>query len=309
MKPLEHLEPAERDPVAIRRTVIFLIFVMLLGGFFIVYKYKQKMEEEADERKKGRPAMSLGNVSAKGNFGVKAMDGKVYDFTLLEGRLTLLAVISAKLPEQSQIIVDEMKKAQAHFSEREALQCVCISADKMSDVSLEEMNAFAKRLGIEGENWKFAASDAEAFTGFVKNILKLGLVSRIDKITGEKLLPDFLRIVDPAMRLRGEISDYTFIEYHDDKARAEKILKSNAQESEKKQAQEVYDNILQYQRDRMYKNIDYILTYEKTDVDALKKANRSNKYEFPLFVFGGFIAFILVMGYRLKVQRRKEENR
>ena len=307
MKHQETYQPTERDPVAIRRTVIALIFLMLLGGFFIVYKYKQKMGEEQEEGKKGRPAMSLGSVSAKTNIKAMSTNGEVVDFTILEGKLTLMAVISANLPEQSEIIVNEMKKAQERFAEQETLQLICISADTLKSVPLEQLADFAKKMGAEGEGWHVLASDSEEFVGYVKNILKLGLISRVDKETNERILPDFLRIVDHSTRIRGQIGDFTFVEYHGDKARAKAIVESDdASELEKKEAQEVFDNIITYQRERMYKNIDYIINSENTDVAALREANRSNRYHFPLIVFSGFILFILIMGYRLKALRRKE---
>lgn len=307
MKHQQTYQPAERDPVAIRRTVIILIMLMLLGGFFIVYKYKEKMADEHEEEKKGRPAMSLGSVNAKTNIKAASTSGEVVDFTILEGKLSLIAVISAKLPEQTEIIINEMKKAQEYFADKEPLQLICISADTLKSVPLDQLAEFTKKLGAEGQDWHVLASDSDDFVGYVKNILKLGMISRVDKESNERILPDFLRIVDHSTRIRGEISDFTFVEYHADKAKAKAILESNdASEVDKKQAQEVFDNIITFQRERMYKNIDYIIEYENTDVAALKEANRSNRYHFPLIVFGGFIAFILIMGFRLKLQRRKE---
>ncbi len=303
---LESYEPAERDPVAIRRTVVTLVLLMLVGGFFIVYKYKQKMGEEHELDKKGRPAFSLGQVSTKTNIQLLSTDDGVKDFTLLEGKLTLISVISAKLPDESKLIVNEMKKAQEHFADKERLQLVCVSADSLADVSQEELIEFSDEIGASGEDWLILASDSEALVGYVKDVLKLGMVSRVSKDSNERILPDLLRIIDPSTSIRGGIGDFTFVEYHRDKARAKDIIQSDAGEIEKKQAQEVYDNIITYQRNRMYKNIDYILTYESTDVEALRKENRSNRYNTPLIVFTGFILFILIMGYRLKMQRNKE---
>ena len=264
------------------------------------------MAEEHELDKKGRPAMSLGHISSKTNIKTLATDGSVIDFTVLEGKLTLMSVISAKLPEQSKIIADEMNKAQEQFADKEQLQLICISADTLTEVSRDELTKFAKEIGAEGENWHVLASDSKELGGYVKDVLKLGMISRVDKETNQRILPDFIRIVDPSTKIRGGIADFTFVDYHADKARAKGIVESDAGETEKKQAQEVFDNILSYQRERMYKNIDYILTYENTDVAALKKENRSNRYHVPLLVFSGFILFILIMGYRLKKQRRME---
>lgn len=303
-------QPTERDPVAIRRTVIILILLMLIGGFFIVYKYREKMGEEHVENQKGRPVMSLGSVGAKTNIRVMSTDGEVYDFTLLEGKLSLITVISANLPEQSKLIVNEMKKAQEYFSEKEQLQLVCISADTLKSVPREQLAGFAKDIGAEGDNWHVLASDSEEFGGYVKNVLKLGMISRVDKETKKSILPDFLRIVDHSMRIRGEIDDYKFIFYHAIEERTRADLKEDPsllENEEVKQNLQRYQNAVSVNREKMFKNIDYIIDYEQTDVAAFKDANRSNRYHFPLIVFSGFILFILIMGYRLKRQRRKEE--
>ena len=60
-------------------------------------------------------------------------------------------------------------------------------------------------------------------------------------------------------------------------------------------------------RDWMYKNINYILNLEQANVEAIKKANRSNRYELPLYIAGGFVLFIIIAGYRLKVKRAKKK--
>lgn len=306
----QQFEPAERDPVAIRRTVIILILLMLVGGFFIVYKYKQKMREEYEEDKKGRPVMSLGSVSSKTNNKALSTDGNIYDFTLLEGKVTLITVISANMPEQSKLIVDEMKKAQAHVTEKnKELQLICISADPLSEVPIEELSNFAEEIGAVGENWYVLSSNSKQFGGYTKDVLKLGLISRVDKDTGEQILPDFLRIIDPDMRIRGEVDDYKFVFYH---AIESETTKEIAQNPSLLENEEVKNNLYRYQnavsfnREKLLKNIDYILEYEQTNVAALKEANRSNRYHFPLIVFGGFILFILIMGMRLKMQRKKE---
>jgi cytochrome oxidase Cu insertion factor (SCO1/SenC/PrrC family) len=301
-------QPSERDPKAIRLTVIILFLLMLVGGFFIVFKYKEKMGDEIVEIEKGRSAMSVGNV--RKNFQTVSIDNTVYDFTILEGKVTLMTVISTYLPEESERIVAEMKKAEERFSGNDDLQFVCISADPISEVPLEKLKDFATQLGIVKSNWYVLASDAESFGGYVKNGLKLGMVSRIDKETDKRALPDFLRIVDPSLKIRGEIDDFKFLFYHAIEAKTQLEIEADPgllENENVKESLDRYQNVVSIKREKMYKYINYIFNHEEVDVEALKLANRSNRYHIPLIILSGFVLFILIMGYRLKRQRKKEE--
>lgn len=283
MKAQPTYEPAERDPVAIRKTVIILILVMLIGGFFIVYKYKQKMGEEYEEVLKGRPAMTLGVI--KTNFQVEGAGGKFYEhgFKFLENKVSLMTLISKDSERESALLVDVLRAASERYSEDERFQIVCISADPYSALSSDELKAFCMKHGGK-EDWLYLTSDSDAFSKYLNKDLKLGDVKRVDSVTGARVLPDITRIVDYHIRLRGKQDDFYFVARHD----AEK-------ESGKQ------DLLLEWQR-YMYKNIDYILNHESADDDFSEK-NNSNRYHVPLIIFSGFVLFILIMGYRLKRQR------
>jgi len=300
-------EPPVRDPKAIRTTVIILVLTMLVGGFLIVWKYQEQMAENHAEVVKGRSAMSLGSI--KKNFQTKGLDGEIYTFNILEKRVTLMAVVSVNLPEQSQIIIDEMKLAAKHFKDKEEIQLICVSADLESEVSVEQLNEFAKKVGIpQGDkNWLVLTADNEGFSGFIKDILKLGMVSKVNKETQERELPDLLRIVDPSTNLRGEINEFKFNYYHQIEERTKKEIADDPSLLEKddkdlKKALKRHQNAVQYNRDRMYKYMNYIIEHEEQDENFSEK-NNSNRYNIPMIVFGGFILFILFMGYRLKKQR------
>ncbi len=298
-------EPPVRDPKAIRTTVMMLVAIMLVGGFLIVYKYKEKMVDDYEEVLKGRSAMSLGNV--RKNFQTKGLDGEIYTFNILEKRVTLMAVISVNLPEQSQIIIDEMKLAAKHFAGQEELQLVCISSDLESKVSVAQLKELAKKVGIpeNDKNWHVLTANEESFGGFIKDILKLGMISKTNKETKERELPDLLRIVDPSTNLRGEIDQFKFNYYHEIEQRTKQEIAEDPSLLEKEGVQKVlkrHQNAVQYNRDKMYKYINYIVENEDQDENFSKK-NNSNRYNIPLIVFGGFILFIVFMGYRLKKSR------
>jgi len=296
-------EPAERNPKAIGITVLILVAIMLVGGFLIVWKYKGKMGEDYEELKKGRSAMSLGNI--RKNYQTKGLDGQIYDFGILSEKVSLITVISVTKPEASQIIIDEMKLAAEHFAAEEDIQMVCISADPESEVSIAELKKFADKAGIPDENWYVLTADNESFSGFIKDGLKLGMISKIDRATQTNVLPDLLRIVDPSLNIRGEIDDFMFGYYHSVEKRTKEEIAADPSLLQNKEVQKVlerHQNAVQYNRDRMYKNIRYILDHED-QVPNFTEKNNSNRYDIPLIVFSGFVLFVLFMGLRVKKSR------
>lgn len=325
-------EPPVRDPKAIRNTVIILVAIMLLGGFLIVWKYKEKMTTDYEEVVKGRSAMSLGNVRT--NFQTLGLDGEVYTFNILEEKITLISVISVNLAEESQIIIDEMKLAAEYFADKQQLQMVCISADPESKVSVARLNEFAKKAGIPvgDENWHVLTAEADSFSGFIKDGLKLGMVSKDGEdsvehennvylslagyilsqevdLLSNKRLPDLLRIIDPNTNIRGEIDEFKFNYYHEIEERTRQEVEDDPglltkEDKSLQNALKRHQNAVQHNRDKMYKYIDYIIDFEEQDEDFSKK-NNSNRYNVPMIVFGGFVLFILFMGYRLKRSRNR----
>jgi len=287
MNDQEPLQPVERDPVAIRNTVIILIALMLLGGFFIVYKYKQKMRGEYEEALKGRPSMTLGDIRT--NFKVQGPDDKIYQdgFTFLENKVSLMTTISPESKRESVILIDILSQAAERYKEDDRFQIVCISADPLGKISADELRSFSIENG-GGENWLYITSKSEHFSKYVNKDLKLGDITQVKKDTDIKILPDVTRIVDYHMNLRGRHDDFYFVARRDVEAESGK------------------DNLVSEWQDYMYKNLDYVLTYESADIDFSEK-NNSNRYDFPLVVFGGFVAFIIIMGYRLKRKRKQEE--
>ncbi len=283
MKEQPTYEPAERDPVAIRNTVIILILVMLIGGFFIVYKYKEKMGEEYEEVLKGRPAMTLGDIDK--NFQVEGPGGKFYKegFTFLENKVSLVTVVSKDSERESAVLVDVLRNAAERYAEEEKFQVVCISGDAYSSFSADELKAFCVERG-GGEDWLYLTSNSDAFAKYLNRELKLGDVKRVDPETKKRVLPDITRIVDYHLNLRGKQDDFYFVARYD---------------AEKESGR---PNLHSEWQKYMYTNIDYILNHESAIEDFSKK-NNSNRYHIPLIIFSGFVLFILIMGYRLKRQR------
>ncbi len=287
MKAQEPLEPVERNPAAIRNTVLILIGLMFLGGFFIVYKYKEKMGEEYKEVEKGRPSMTLGNL--RSNFQVEGPEGIVYPdgFTFLENKVSLMTVLSQDSERDSAILVDILSQAADKYKENDKFQIVCISGDPIDELSADDLKAFSMKHG-GGEDWVYIVCKSDEFSKYVNKTLKLGDVTQVKKDTDIRILPDITRIVDYNMNLRGRHDDFYFVARHDAEIESGKT------------------NLVSEWQNYMYKNIDYVLNNESIDTDFSER-NNSNRYFFPLIIFAGFIAFILIMGYRLKRKRKQEE--
>jgi len=260
--------------------------LMLVGGFFIVFKYKEKMGDELVEVQKGRPAKTLGII--KTNLQVEGPDGKGYleGFTFLENKVSLMTLISPQLERESVVLIEILRQAADRYKDVENFQIVCISADPYSELSSDELKAFCVKHG-GGDDWFYLTSRSEEFSKYINKDLKLGDVTQKHPDSGERVFPDVTRIVDYHMNLRGKQDDFYFVARYD----AEK-------ESGK-------PNLLSEWQNYMYKNVDYILNEESVNKEFSQK-NNSNRYHFPLIVFSGFILFILIMGFRLKLQRNKE---
>ena len=297
---VENMEPAERNSAAIAKTVIVLVVLMFVGGFVIMYKYNQKMAEESKEMEKGRPAKSL--KMGRENFKMKDSKGEIRDFTVLEGKLTLMAVFSVKFPQQSQYIIDEMKLAEERYKGDERLQFLLLSADVESVVSVAEMAAYAEKVGATGSAWVMFTSNSADRVGYFKDQLGLGIIGGKNK-AGVEVLPDVLRMVDPLRRIRGEYDDFSFGYYHQVEARTRKELDENPalSEDEKKRGQiERGLNAVVLEREKMYKNIDYMLNVENFDIKAIQKKSQSNVYKVPLYILGAFVVCVVIVGYRYK---------
>lgn len=300
MKQATHLEPAERNPKAIRRTVIFLILIILIGGGVIVWKYKQKLDDEAAEFAKGRPVKSEKKIDK--NFQMLMQDGEVKDLTVMEGKLTLMTTFSVNHPVQSRKLIEVMKAAEKEFPNEDRLQFLLFSADHPDVASVEQINAFAKEMGAVGKNWYFFTAHDDGYVGYLKNKLRLGIVrGKGDKVSGKEL-PDLLKIVDPALQLRGQVHEFRFLNYHQIQDEALEKLKSDP--SLKDDEKVVRDSKLVAEwQNYMHKNLKYVLENEEFDVSKIKEVNRSNRYSVPLMIFGGFILFIIVLGLKVRRQR------
>jgi len=291
------LEPADRDPKAMRRTALILVLIMFIGGGFIAYKYFKKREAEFEEIKKGRPAML---IELRKNFSVLNQDGEGIDFTSFEGKMTLVGCISLKSMEQSQPVLDALKAAAEHYKDNNKVHMVCISADHPDVVKPEELKKFMEEQNLNPEKWTFVCAASDTLSGYVKDQLKLGPIFR-----AEGKAPTFsgnVRLLDPGLRVRGEIDHFRFRFYTEVQERAKKEAEANPDllKDEKIKFQyERQSNAVKERTEQMYSNIDYVLENEK-DFEAMNEKRNSNIYKGPLLVAAAFLIFLLIMRYRLK---------
>lgn len=290
------LEPSERNPAAIRRTVIFLVVMMIVGGTVLIQRYLAKQGEEYKETAKGRPAMSLG-VLTRHNFQVEGPKGKVYHegFTFMEGKVSLMTTISVETPEESKVVLATMRDMQQRFAGEQRMQFVCVSGDPYEKLSADQLKAFCVEHG-GGEDWLYLTSKGEEFSKYIKNTLKLGSIVSVHPDTGKKIYPDILRLVDPSMRLRGQQDHFYFYHYSALQEQARRDVAAGKQLSKQEEGRV---ELVKIWKDYLEKNIRYILKDEEYDVEKIRQENRSNRYEKALWVAGGLLLFVLVIGYRV----------
>ncbi|SHJ77967.1 Cytochrome oxidase Cu insertion factor, SCO1/SenC/PrrC family [Rubritalea squalenifaciens DSM 18772] len=286
------LEPAERDPKAIRRTVIILIILMIGGGSLIWWKYQQSEKEKMVEVEKGRSPI-IGRLTS--NFKAIAQDGKARDLFQLEGKLWVVAPIVASQPEENEVVFREMKRLADHYKDEERFHLVCLSVEDPNKVGYEKLAEVADKVGADIDRWWFLAADQKEIRGYMKDNLKIGLVTEhkgddIQKY-GKLDVPAKLRIVDQSRRLRGKVEHYDFdIAKNIELRTRDEIAKDP--ELAKRPESAVYLNMTQEFQKRMVKVIDYTLEEKESDKDP--------DYKTALLVVIAIVLFIIIQGIRLR---------
>lgn len=286
------MEPAERDPKAIRRTVIILIILMVGGGSLIFWKYQQSEKEKAVEVEKGR-APRISRLTS--NFNAIAQDGKARNLFELEGKVWVVAPIVASQPQENEIVLREMKALAERYKGDERFHLVCLSVEDPKKVGYEKLAELAEEVGADVNQWWFLAAGDKEVRGYMKDNLKLGMVTERKGTDAEKYgkldAPAKLRIVDQSRRLRGdqEQFDFDFAKFKEEEAK--KDIAKDPKLAETPLAK-FYLNMTDEWRKRMLKVIDYTLDEKEGDKDP--------DYMTALLVVIAIVLFIVIQGIRLR---------
>lgn len=190
--PIDELEPAERDPVKLRKTGVILLVLMLVGGVMIMAAYLVKRKAELAEDRpsiRGRLTRNLAVVNDRKE-GV--------DLGQLEGKVWLATPICLSEPERMERALAAMRWAEGEFEGRDDLRFVCLAVDPERDLP-ENLATFREEEGL-GDRWWLVAAGEDSIRSYLKNQMKLGDV-RAGK-DGAVSFDSMVLLVDRHLHLR-----------------------------------------------------------------------------------------------------------
>lgn len=291
----QELEPAERNPVAIRRTVLTLILAMLVGGGVIWWKYNEHQKQTQVEVAKGR-AERISRLTS--NFAGVAQDGKVRNLLDLEGKVWVVAPIVPEHPAENTLVLEKMKQLADHYKGNPKVHLVCMSVTDPNKHGYEELAGIAESAGADINQWWFLAADEQKTIGYLKDHLKMDAVrerkgENESRDLGRWDIRSQLRVVDQSRRTLGKHEQFDFDFANARKVEAEKEIAKNPKISEEFLVKS-YLNMPEDWHTRMYKIIDYALN------ENVEEGDNDPDYSSAVIVVLGILLFIVVMGMRLR---------
>lgn len=284
------LEPAERDPRAIRRTVWVLLILIIGGGSLIFWKYQQSEKEKVAEVLAGR-APRIGRLTS--NFEAIAQDGERRNLFQLEGKVWVVAPVVPSQPDENEVVLNVMKELADRYRGNEDFHLVCLSVEDPEKVGYEQLAEMADEVGAEVDQWWFLTAGQEKMRGYIKDVLKLGLVE--NKEGGGLDVDAKIRVVDQSRRLRGDYEQFDFDFAREKERETREEIRKQPDLADEPMA-DFYLNMGERWRERLFKVIDYTLVEKEGDEDP--------NYFMALLVVLGIVLFIVIQGIRLRRSSR-----
>ena len=195
---ISKLEPAERDPAALRRTALWLVAFMVLGGLAILFaygKYRQRVGVS------DRPSMESKITDTA---RLIAADGSEKEFQDLKGNVTLALAIPKDGSERSAPTLAALQKVMETFPEESGRrpQLVVFVLDG-SEKQPQEMATALADFGGGPRIWRVAAGEdgKDSVRAFLKNRLRHGLYPY--KKDGKLVYDSKLVLLDQHLQMRG----------------------------------------------------------------------------------------------------------
>ncbi|MEO1857876.1 MAG: hypothetical protein ABGY95_11015 [Rubritalea sp.] len=292
---VSELDPAERDPKAIRRTVIILCLMMAVGGPAIIWAYFQKDAKDRQEILDGR-SPRISHLTK--NFAGICQDGESRGLDDLEGKVWVVAPIVPNHAEENKIQLAKMQELAERYKGREDFHLVCLSVADPTKHGYEELAKIADEVGADIKQWWFMAAGEEKMIGYLKDHLKMAHINERKAEDAKKFgkydVPAQLRVVDQSRRVRGEHQQFDFDFAAVRQSEAREQVRKNPNLLEDKDS---YDGKLRgfyYDMDniwtkRMHKVIDYTFNEDEADKDP-----DYNKAIFVVLLIVAFIAFQVI---------------
>lgn len=164
----QHLEPAERDPKKLRRTVWVLVLIMVVGGWLVMQAYnKWAVEKAADDR----PAIIHRIMPNK--LRVVRQDGQQADLADLRRKVFAIHVVHLDQPEDSARSLAVLKRLAHQYSAEQDFRVVTLILNPgPAETVVAKLDEVAKAMGVSMPQWWVAANSQEKLAKFIRQHLK-----------------------------------------------------------------------------------------------------------------------------------------
>lgn len=246
------LEPRERNPAEIRKTIFILIAMMIVGAAFVISAYKRH-EASMD---KDRPPIS---AKLSKNLGAKNQDGKVLSLSVFENKVWFVAPVCVTQLDENKYAIEMMKELVEHYRENDNVGFALISTEGVDmGVGPEQLAEAAQKLGVDTERLTlFTTGETAKQRGYLKDQLRLGIVSERPEgdPAGKWKFPSQIALIDQGMHLRQR---YDFREAHQSKQQAEIDLAENPELAGEEKFDR-YINAVSNLKKTLHKNTEHVL--------------------------------------------------
>lgn len=254
------MEPAERNPAELRRTALKLVGIMVIGAVVVLSAYFTKSKQKAEDNQ-GRPPIT---TKISRNFAAKNQEGKLVATYDLEGKVWFVIPVCVKQLDENKHAIAMMKEIAEHYEGNDNLRFVAVSINGVDQgVNPEDLKRAMDQLGIDDQRWWFLTTgDTKKQRGYIKDQLRLGLVSeRSSQGQGGKwTFPSQIALIDRGMHIRQRY-DFREAEQFEDAARELLIEKPELKDVEKfGSALHAVDEL----KKTLYTNTDFVLSETKT---------------------------------------------
>ncbi len=262
------LEPRERNPAEIRKTIFALIAIMIIGAIIVLSAYKRH-ESNMDQE---RPPIS---ARLSKNLGAKNHEGRVTSLSVFENKVWFVAPICVSQPGENKHALDMIKELAEHYRENDQVGLALISTEGVDlGVGPEQLAKAVEELGINTEKIiVLTTGETEKQRGYIKDQLRLGIVSARPEgdPAGKWKFPSQIALIDQGMHLRQR---YDFREAHLSHQQAVKDLAANPELADE-EGFDRYINAVKNLKNTLHKNTSYVLAEVSTGKKEQPKQDAS----------------------------------
>ena len=254
------MEPAERNPAELRRTAFKLVGIMVIGAVVVLSAYFAKSKQKAEENE-GRPPIT---TKISRNFAAKNQEGKLVATYDLEGKVWFAIPVCVKQLDENKHAIAMMKEITEHYEGNDNLRFVAFSINGVDQgTNPEDLKRAMGQLGIDDQRWWFLTTgDTKKQRGYIKDQLRLGLVSdrSSEDPAGKWTFPSQIALIDRGMHIRQR---YDFREAEQFEGAARELLKEKPELKDVEKFGSALHAVDELKK-TLYTNTDFVLSETKT---------------------------------------------